>query len=196
MSQKRFFSMGCFPAALWLNAPVAVHAHHVLLVNTLPLTPRDPDSDPDKLQCLRAAPSSAANISSHFYPIPWRAARPSVCWYERGGFFPPALPLDRFPWRSQLSDHYMWGLGPGLHRCQNNHFIPTGGRRRGGTWASPTLDLCLQDVGELEMLKTNADLSTGCMVVRHGCSSLFIRLVSRCVWGLGFFWQWIRAVSD
>lgn len=38
------FSMGYFHHALWLNAPVVVHAHHVLLVYTLPLPPCDPES--------------------------------------------------------------------------------------------------------------------------------------------------------
>lgn len=38
------FSMGYFHHGLWLYAPVSAHAHHVLLVYTLPLPPRAPDS--------------------------------------------------------------------------------------------------------------------------------------------------------
>lgn len=41
---KLEFSIGYFHRALWLYAPVAAHAHHVLLVYTLALPLCDPDS--------------------------------------------------------------------------------------------------------------------------------------------------------
>lgn len=69
------FSMGYFHHALWLlrssssaRSSCAVSIHSAL-------TPVRPwlcsaASHPDKLLCLQAAPSSAPNISSYFYPIP------------------------------------------------------------------------------------------------------------------------------
>lgn len=152
-------------------------------------------SDPDKLLCLQAAPSSAPTISSYFYPIPWRGVCLSTNIGAKAGF-PPAGSLDRFPWRSQLPDHYMRGLGPGLHCCQKQPLHHCWGWCEGGTSASPTnfpytTSSCRREETWI-CCKNNYRLPKGLKLGWHGFPSLFISSAS-----LYVFWQRrISAVPD
>lgn len=139
------------------------------------LTPVQPwlcsaGSDPDKLLCLQAALSPAPNISSYFYPIPWRG----VC----------LSPNTRMAAAFHLQGH--WTGSHEGHSCEiitsedwaqvyiaakqplHHHW----GRWEGGTWASPTLDISIGCLGNENVGET----SIGCRWLHGGPTSLHITL--------------------
>lgn len=140
-------------------------------------------SNPDKLLCLQAALSSAPNISSYFYPIPLRGVSLLIpVWRQLS----TCRVIEQVPMKVTAVRSLHERIGPGFTLPpKNNHFINTG----------EDVKVALEhlSVGCLRAGKHwRKQVPTGSTVGWHGCSSIFIRVASLCV-----FWQRrIRAVSD
>lgn len=187
--------MGYFHHALWLYAPAAVHAHHVLLVYTLPLPPCDPDSPRQAQTQTNYCVSKLLSPLRQTFPV---ISTP----------FPKEVSVCLLiPVRQQLSTCRVIGQVPmkvtavrSLHERTGPGFMLPPKQplhlHSGKMWSRHVrisgIGSCRENVWELEMLEKQVPAPTGSVVGWHGCTSLFIRVASLCV-----FWQRrIRAVSD
>lgn len=145
------FSMGYFHHALWLYAPVAVHAHHVLLVYTLPLPPCDPDSARQAQTQTNYCVSKLLSPLRQTFPListPFPEEVSACLLIPMWQQLSTCRVMGQVPMKVTAVRSLHERIGPRFTLLPKQPLHLHRGRCEGGTWASPTLDLsvwCLRD---------------------------------------------------